>query len=298
VGHDYVVNAMIEELDPEFKFVERPTPNLCIDAKYIGWSFPQVMNDLIKSGRKEPEEGDEGDGGEGFDEPIDAHEDGEFADDEITEIGKQVDDANRQGEMMARKLAGKEGGGRDILGNAKERTTDWRSALQDFLSTTCTGDEQSRFCPPNKRMLASGFVMPSHFSEAVGEIIIAPDTSGSMYPYYNVIFGEVARICQLVSPASVRVLWWDTSVCADQKFTPVDYDQIATTLRPKGGGGTIPSVVTDYIAEHKIKAQAIVWLTDGYLGCDTPSTPMPSLWGAVDNEDFVPTHGKVLRINV
>jgi predicted metal-dependent peptidase len=256
------------------------------------------MNDLIKSGRKEPEDGDEGDGGEGFDEPIDAHEDGEFADDEVTEIGKQVDDANRQGEMMARKLAGKEGGGRDILGNAKERTTDWRSALQDFLSTNCTGDEQSRFCPPNKRMLASGFVMPSHFSEAVGEIIIAPDTSGSMYPYYNVIFGEVARICQLVSPASVRVLWWDTSVCADQKFTPVDYDQIATTLRPKGGGGTIPSVVTDYIAEHKIKAQAIVWLTDGYLGCDTPSTPMPSLWGAVDNEDFVPTHGKVLRINV
>lgn len=298
VGHDYVVNAMIEELDPEFKFVERPTPNLCIDAKYIGWSFPQVMNDLIKSGRKEPEEGDEGDGGEGFDEPIDAHEDGEFADDEIAEIGKQVDDANRQGEMMARKLAGKEAGGRDILGNAKERVTDWRSALQDFISTTCTGDEQSRFCPPNKRMLASGFVMPSHFSEAIGEVIIAPDTSGSMYPYYNVIFGEVARICQLVSPASVRVLWWDTSVCADQKFTPDDYDQIATTLRPKGGGGTIPSVVTDYIEEHKIKAQAIIWLTDGYLGCDTPSTPMPSLWGAVDNEDFVPTHGKVLRIIV
>jgi predicted metal-dependent peptidase len=298
IAHDYVVNAMIEELEPEFKFVERPTPTILHDVKYIGWSFPQVMNDLIKSGRKEPEEGN-GDGNdEGFDEPIDSHEDGEFADDELQELEKQVDDANRQGEMMARKLAGKEGGGRDILGNAKERTTDWRAALQDFISTTCVGDEQSRFCPPNKRMLASGFVMPSHFSEAIGEVIIAPDTSGSMYPYYNVIFGEVARICQLVSPASVRVLWWDTAVCADQKFTPADYDQIATALRPRGGGGTIPSVVTDYIEEHKIKAQAIIWLTDGYLGCDTPNTPMPSLWGSVENEDFVPTHGKVLRISV
>jgi predicted metal-dependent peptidase len=291
------VNALIEEIDPNFHFVERPTDKLCIDRKYFGMSFPQVMNDLIKSGRKEPEDGDKGND-EGFDEPIDSHEDGEFADDELQELEKQVDDANRQGEMMARKLAGKEGGGRDTLGNAKERTTDWRSALQDFISTTCTGDEQSRFCPPNKRMLASGFVMPSHFSEAIGEVIIAPDTSGSMYPYYNVIFGEVARICQLVSPAAVRVLWWDTTVCADQQFKPADYEQIATTLRPRGGGGTIPTVVTDYIEEHKIKAQAIIWLTDGYLGCDTPNTPMPSLWGSVENEDFVPTHGKVLRISV
>jgi predicted metal-dependent peptidase len=299
IAHDYVVNALIEEIDPNFHFVERPTDKLCIDRKYFGMSFPQVMNDLIKSGRKEPKEGDGHDSGEGFDEPIDVHEDGEFADEaEKDLLNKQIDDANRQGEMMARKLAGKEGGGRDIFGNAKERVTDWRSALQEFLSTTCTGDEQSRFCPPNKRMLASGFVMPSHFSEAIGEVIIAPDTSGSMYPYYNVIFGEVARICQLVSPAAVRVLWWDTTVCADQQFKPADYEQIATTLRPRGGGGTIPTVVTDYIEEHKIKAQAIIWLTDGYLGCDTPNTPMPSLWGVVENEDFVPTHGKVLRISV
>jgi hypothetical protein len=25
---------------------------------------------------------------------------------------------------------------------------------------------------------------------------------------------------------------------------------------------------------------------------------MPSLWGVVENEDFVPTHGKLVRISV
>ena len=300
IAHDYVVNALIEELDPNFEFVERPTQTLCIDRKYFGWSFPQVMNDLIKSGRKEPEDGDGGNGSEGFDEPIDAHEDGDFADDpdEKDKLEKQIDDANRQGEILARKLAGKGGGGRDIFGTAKERVTSWTEAMQDWITSISVGDENSRFSPPNKRMLASGFVMPSHFTESVGEIIIAADTSGSMYPYYRLLFGEIARICQQVKPEAVRVIWWDTAVCAVQEFKPADYEQIATSLAPKGGGGTTPQVVVNYITKNKINAKAIVWLSDGYLGCDTPNTPMPSLWGIVDNDSFVPTHGKLLRINL
>jgi predicted metal-dependent peptidase len=294
-----VVNAMIEELDPEFKFVERPTQTLLIDRKYFGWSFPQVFNDLLKNGAKEPEKGNGNgnDEGDQYDEPIDAHEDGEFAPEEIEKIHKDVDNANHQGELLARKMAGKGKGGRDILGTAKERTTDWRAALQDFISAICVGDDQSRFSPPNKRLLASGFIMPSHFTESIGEIIIAADTSGSMGPYYRLLFGEIARICQLVKPESVRVIWWDNAVCGDQLFKPMDYDQLGAVLKPQGGGGTTPSCVTQYIAENKINARAIVWLSDGYLGCDTPNTPMPSLWGIVDNDSFVPTYGKVLHIS-
>ena len=299
IAHDYVVNAMIEELDPEFKFVERPTPTLLIDRKYFGWSFPQVFNDLLKNGAKEPDKGDGNgsDEGDQYDEPIDAHEDGEFAPEEIEKIHKDVDNANHQGDILARKMAGKGKGGRDILGTAKERTTDWRTALQDFISAICVGDDQSRFSPPNKRLLASGFIMPSHFTESIGEIIIAADTSGSMGAYYRLLFGEIARICQLVKPESVRVIWWDNDVCGDQLFKPMDYDQLGAVLKPQGGGGTTPHCVTQYIAENKINAKAIVWLSDGYLGCDTPNTPMPSLWGIVDNDSFVPTYGKVLHIN-
>ena len=79
---------------------------------------------------------------------------------------------------------------------------------------------------------------------------------------------------------------------------PDDYDQIATLLKPKGGGGTTPEVVTEYIAKHKIDAKAIVWLSDGYLGCDDPTTTMPSLWGVVGNDEFVAKHGKTLHINL
>ena len=298
IAQDYVVNALIEELDPDFTFVERPTQTLLIDRKYFGWSFPQVLNDLLKQGRKEPDKDGNG-GGYDFDEPIDVHEDPVFDDaEDEQQHSKNVDDANRQGEMLARKLAGKNKGGRDIFGTAKERTTNYVEAMQDWLVSVCSGDENSRFCPPNKRMLASGYIMPSHFNETVGELILAPDTSGSMSPYYRLIFGEIVRMLAQVRPESVRVLWWDDGVCGDQVFKPVDYEQIATLLKPQGGGGTTPQAVVDYILHHKINAKAIVWLTDGYLGCDTPNTPMPSLWGVVENETFVPTHGKLVRISV
>ena len=298
IAQDYVVNALIEELDPDFTFVERPTQTLLIDRKYFGWSFPQVLNDLLKQGRKEPDKDGNG-GGYDFDEPIDVHEDPVFDDaEDEQQHSKNVDDANRQGEMLARKLAGKGKGGRDIFGTAKERTTNYVEAMQDWLVSVCSGDENSRFCPPNKRMLASGYIMPSHFNETVGELILAPDTSGSMSPYYRLIFGEIARMLSQVRPEAVRILWWDNEVCGDQVFKPVDYEQIATLLKPQGGGGTTPQVVVDYILHHKINAKAIVWLTDGYLGCDTPNTPMPSLWGVVENETFVPTHGKLVRISV
>lgn len=292
IAQDFVVNSLIEELDPEFKFVERPSKSLCIDDKYKGWSFPQVFNDLVKDATiievYEPLDEHAADDGEGETRDVAAEE----------KLGKQIDDANRQGEMIARKLAGKEGGGRDIFGLAKERITNWRDPLQDFIQSVCAGDENSRFCPPNKRLLASGFVMPSHFSETVGELIIACDTSGSMTSYYPIVFGEVARICQHVKPEKVRMLWWDTSVCGDQEFKPDQYDQIASLMKPKGGGGTTPEVVVQYINKKKIDAKAIVWLSDGYLGCQDPVTPMPSLWGIVDNDDFVAAHGKTLHISV
>lgn len=300
IAKDFVVNGIIEELDPNFLFVERPTPDILIDPKYFGWSFPQVFNDLFKNGNRGGNSGDDGGGGGGdFNEPIDAHEEMDFADDEAErKHEREVDDGMRQGDLIARRMAGGGKGGRDIFGTAQHRDTNWADSMRDWLASICDGDEQSRFCPPNKRLLAAGFVMPSHFDESVDELIIACDTSGSMGPYYRDIFGEIARICETTTPAKVRVLWWDTAVCGDQSFIPGDYDRIASLLKPAGGGGTSPQVVADYINEKKIAAQGIVWLTDGYLDAETPKTEMPSLWGVVNNDSFVPKHGKVLNITV
>lgn len=288
---DFVVNGLIDELDPDRKFMDFPNIGILFDKKYHGMSYPQVLQELLKDADEVPQAMDDhqmGGPGAGDGQPMDA--------DEQEKLGKMIDDANRQGELLVRKLRGGAAGGRDILGTAQERVTNWRDALQDFISSVCVGDENSRFCPPNKRLLASGFIMPSHFDETIGEIIIACDTSGSMHWAYPIVFGEVARIVQNTRPDSVRMLWWDTSVCGDQTFKPDEYQDIAKALAPKGGGGTTVSCVADYINEHKIKAKAVIMLTDGYIESDYRMTDMPTLWGVVENDDFVPRAGKVMRI--
>jgi predicted metal-dependent peptidase len=308
-----VVNGLIEELDPALNFVDRPTavPPL-VDAKYKGMSFPQVLKSLVddmKAKGLDPEQMKKDADAmqkaleEMLGKCLDEHMHGDAEDDdkemteqEINKLSKDIDDANHQGALLAQKLRGDGKGGRDIFELAAERATNWQDALRDFLSSVCQGDEQSRFCPPNKRLLASGFIMPSHFTETIGEIVIACDTSGSMHPYYSTIFGEIARICSSVRPEGVRVLWWDTSVCGDQEFKPDQYDQIATLMSPKGGGGTVVSCVAKYIAKKKFTPKCVIYLTDGYIERDYEVPKLPVLFGVVDNDDFVPHTGKVVRI--
>jgi predicted metal-dependent peptidase len=244
-----------------------------------------VLRDLI-------DQGDEGGGEGGFDD----HRFDELDDDEMEETGRRVDEAGRQGKILAEKLAGNgKGGGRLDL-NATKRNTEWRQHLREFFDTICKGDEHSRFVPPNKRFAPLGILLPSHFAYNKGEIIIAGDTSGSMGPIYPILFGEIAQIAQTVMPDALRVIWWDTSVCGEQLFKPDEYHSIATLMKPRGGGGTTPQCVVKYIAEKQYKPRAVIWLTDGYLDGNNAVVPCAALWGIVDNESFVPPQGKAIHI--
>jgi predicted metal-dependent peptidase len=287
---DYVINLLIEDADPDF--VERPIEELCYDERFKNMSFMQVLKLLIREceeqGGDPTEPTDEG--GQ-FDEHIPGEDDAE----KQQEITKEVERALRQGEFMARKLAGKDSAGKDIFGLSEDRQTDWIRAMQDWVCEVCAGDDDSRMFPPNKRMLPQGIIMPSHYSETVGELVIACDTSGSMEEYYGLLFGEVARICEQAKPDKVHVIWWDTKVCAAQEFLPHQYEDIAKLLKPKGGGGTNAQCVVNYMEDKEIKPKAMVWLTDGYIGSE-PRNDVPALWGVVDNDSFVPRNGKLLRI--
>lgn len=292
---DIVINLMIEEIDPHFTFVERPSVGLCIDTKYTNWGFLRILQDLIKKGNGGQGQGQPSQDGEhgGFD----AHEFDELSDAELDALKPVIEEAARQGQLLAEKLAaGNKGGGKRLNIQATQSRTDWRQHMREFFTTICAGDEHSRFAPPNKRLAPQGYLLPSHFSYNKGDIIIACDTSSSMAPHYGMLFGEIARIAQDVMPDSVRILWWDTSVCGDQKFEPHQYANIAALMKPAGGGGTTPACVVQHIAEKQYKPRAVIWLTDGDLYGAAPVVNVPVLWGVVNNERFVAPEGKTIHI--
>lgn len=288
---DYVVNRDILIMDDGRGFVAVTTdPAPLLDDKYKEHSWLEVLQDLLQ-GENSPGKG----GGQPGEGTLDEHI--QSAPGTVSEeVAQQIADAVKQGQMLSDKMRGEGKGGRP-LGGYVERKTDWRKPLRQFISDICVGDEHSRFNPPNRRMLPLGIVMPSHYAETTGCLVIAADTSGSMDSVIGVLLGEIAQICQQALPDEVHVVFWDTEICSEHKFTAKDYSSMAKLCKPAGGGGTTASVVADWVTRKGIKPKATIILTDGYIEPRPRLPEGPVLWGVVDNSRWVPPRGKALHLS-
>lgn len=293
---DYCINLAIEDIDAGKGFVERITdPAPLIDTAYRGLSWLEILRKLLDNKKPEKPTMDEHKPGKGDGEPGKGEGESEPGEGSLKQ---QIEDAIVQGKITSENLKRQRGeaGGGGALSGYQERRTDWRKPLRKFVQETTEGDDQSRYAPPNKRMIPLDVIMPSHFSEATGELLVACDTSGSMAGVYQIVFGEIAAICKSVQPTSVRILWWDTKIAGEQVFKPADYDKIKNLMKPAGGGGTTVSCVARHIAEKKLKPRCTIMLTDGYVEHSYLCPPGPLLWGIVGNQRFRPLRGKKIDI--
>ena len=308
---DYVINIKLTD-DNQDGFAVMPKVGL-LDTKYRGMDSAQVYN-LLK--QEQPSDGGQGEGegsGEGSGNggggsgdgdsgapsgtSLDEH-DWEGAQDmtaeQTKELARDIDEAIRQGALAAGKLGS---GGDRMFDEFLQTKIDWREVLREFISTTCQGNDYSTWRRPNRRFISSGYYMPSGVSEQVGELVIAIDTSGSIGGReLSKFLGEVKGICDQVKPDVVRLLYWDTEVCADEKYTGTEVENIMGSTKPKGGGGTTVECVPAYMAQHGVKPQAVVVLTDGYLGGSWGQWACPVLWCIVGNKNAVPDVGKYVHV--
>jgi predicted metal-dependent peptidase len=289
---DYVINVKLVDGDDGKKFIVMPKVGL-LDTKYRDMDSAQVYH-LLK---QEDDEGGGGGGGNGGDS-MDEHgwdDAQEMSDAEHKELEREIDKAIRQGVLSAGKMGS--GGNRDMEGLLQPQV-DWREVLREFVSTTCTGNDYSTWRKPNRRYMSSGYYLPSGISESVGELVLAIDTSGSIGSReLSSFLSEVKSICDTVRPSKVRLLYWDTKVCRDEVYMQDDLDRLTTSTKPAGGGGTTVECVPQYMAEHGIKPQAVVVLTDGYLGGSWGAWTTPVLWCIQNNKGARPSVGKYVHIN-
>lgn len=305
---DYVINLKIVDefgsvtMDDGAPFVKMPEGGL-LDERFRAMSAKQVYDLLSEDddgngdggkGNGDGEGGDQSNGDEGA--GLDAHDwEGaqEMSEEETKDLAREIDEAIRQGALIAGKLGS--GGMRDIDELLKTKV-DWREALREFVTTTCQGNDYSTWKRPNRRFISSGHYLPSGVSEKVEELVIGIDTSGSIFgSILSQFLGEVAGICEQVKPSRVRLVYWDTKVCRDEKYEGDEVANIAKSTKPTGGGGTDPRCVPAYMAEHGIKPQAVVMLTDGYVG-SWGEWACPVLWCIVGNKSAVPTYGACVHV--
>lgn len=291
---DHVINLKIAG-DNTDGWAKLPEGGLC-DSKFSGMDSAQVFH-ALKQEQDEQDSGGSGGEGEGEGSGMDSHDwDGaqELSEADKQELARDIDEAIRQGAMVAGKLGS---GGDRSLDELLQPQVDWREVLREFVSATCAGNDYSTWSRPNRRYVAAGYYMPSGISETVDELVLAIDTSGSIGRRELTAFlSEVKAVCDTAKPARVRVLYWDTEVCRDETYTMDDLHTLPQSTKPAGGGGTDVGCVTSYMAEHGIKPQACIVLTDGYLGGSWGQWSCPVLWTLLDNASARPPVGKYVHI--
>jgi len=300
---DYVINIKIVDDNRQDGFAKLPEGGL-VDERFRGMDSAQVFN-ILRQEQDDESEGDgKGTGEDGGDDSqdnesssgsFDEHDwDGaqELSDEEQRELARDIDEAIRQGAMAAGKL----GGSRD-LDELLQPQVDWREVLREFIQTTCAGNDYSTYARPNRRLMSQGIIMPSGISEQVGELVIAIDTSGSIGQAALTSFlSEVKGVCDTVKPDKVRILYWGSSVVGDEEYDMHELDNLTTSTKPIGGGGTDVACVTEYMQGTGIKPQACIVLTDGYLYSGWGSWDCPVLWTVLDNKSALPDVGKAVHI--
>lgn len=288
IACDYVINVKITD-DNTDGWAKMPQGGY-LNTKYRGWDSAAVYADLDDNCGGD---GDGGDGHGGFDE----HDwDGAEAlsEDEQRDLARDLDEAIRQGALVAGKTGS--GGDRD-LAELLQPQVNWREVLREFVTTTCQGNDYSTWARPNRRYVATGYYMPSGISEKVDELVIAGDMSGSIGQHeISVILTEAKSVCDTVRPDKVRILYWDTQVCADEVYEHNELDDMVNSTKPAGGGGTTVSCVPEYMTKNNITPQAVIVITDGYLGSDWGSWSCPVLWVIIDNQSATAPSGVTLHV--
>ena len=285
---DYVINQMIVDMDPKQAIVKFKDSWL-LDPKYRGMDTKQVFDALGKNPKPEGGEGSgKGEKGDGKPEQgqgnvpsagPDEHEwgvDHELTPEEKEARERAIDNALRQGQILAGKLGGK---ATRAMGELLAPKVDWREQLRDFVTSATSGRDASTWRKPNRRWLAQGAYMPSAYSERIGHVVVAIDTSGSIgLTELSEFMAEVVAVCETVQPEVIDLLWWDTRVAGHQTFREGEYATLTAQAKPKGGGGTNFACVPAYLAAERLHPDCLIVLTDGYVSSWGVAPHCPTLF--------------------
>ena len=154
---------------------------------------------------------------------------------------------------------------------------DWRTVLRRFVSDRARDDYS--WSRPNARYAASGFMLPSLYSQRLGVIGVIRDTSGSTMDWQEEVLAELAGIISETRPAKVVCMDADAGVQRTLELEPGD----TLPTDAVGGGGTDFRPAIE--AMESYAPVACVYITDlqGEMPEAAPSYPL--IWVTNGSEE-------------
>lgn len=196
---DYVINLEILDLSKKHPDLLTLPAMALLDEQYRGMDTGEVFRKLKEQGEGQGQ----GQGQGGFD----THNFDELSDAEAEATSNEVDQALRQGALLAGKMGGDES---RLIGELTAPRVDWREQLREFVSSVTQGRGDATWRRPHRRWLGEDLYMPSPVTESIGCVAVAIDTSGSVRgELVSAFLSEVVGIGQNVAPETLHLLQCD-----------------------------------------------------------------------------------------
>lgn len=237
------------------------------DARYRGWTFEQVYDDLQDIADTIKEKC--GSNYIGIDEHIDGEGEGEGT--KATTISAEemqaIRDEWREAVLNAAQSSGAgsvPGEIQRLIGELTEPKMDWRQLLTQTIESQIKSD--TTFIRPGRRSFSSDFIFPSRTKDPCVNVTLGLDMSGSIGPVeIREFFSEVIGIVAQYASFNIDIFCWDTKVYNFQSFTEDNVHDIME-YQPMGGGGTDLTHVFEYFVENDIQPKQLCIFTDGEIG--------------------------------
>lgn len=195
--------------------------------------------------------------------------------------------AKQQGKLPA--------GLKDLLKDMMEPKVDWRDLLRQWFKNRKKDDYDAR--RHNRRLVPSDIYFPGMYSETLGEMVVAIDTSGSTMGSRAQFLGEVVAIAQECRPSKLHVLYCDAAVDRVVTLSPAEYDMAVEDLKTFGGGGGTSFIPPfKWVEDSQVNPEVLVYLTDMYGDFPTEAAPYETIWVSTSDVQTAP-FGTVIKLD-
>lgn len=269
---DYVINAMLIKLG-----LKMPKGGL-YSRQYEGMFSEEVYKHLMADPPDEPE---------GFMFDLEAPDAADQKD-----VSRQIEDIVVRASIRSKQSGEKPG----TIPQEIERWIDsllnpklpWNVILQNYF--TEYAPEDYTYQRVSRRYMP--IYIPTLYSESLGDVVFAVDTSGSVEEHQLQAFlSECYHVAADLQPSKLTLIDWDYTLHNIREIETAD-DLYSFPFT--GGGGTTVAPLMEWAIEHKPRVMII--LTDGYFYNDyAEPTETDVIWAVYNNSNFTPNFGRVIE---
>lgn len=179
-----------------------------------------------------------------------------------------------------------------VVASHKPKREAWYNALHRYMQSLSSSEYN--WARLNRRTLRShGVFTPLHQSEALGDVAVFIDASGSVFgaAAQSNFAGHLNAILSEAKPRRVHQYYFDSCVYPGEV---IEAGTLDFTSRPRGGGGTSFAPIFRQLEEDGIVPEVCIILTDLEGSFPDSAPEYPVVWASIEEHDA--PFGQVLFI--